>query len=313
MWLATLRNLVFTPRSGRRPAPQRCRARVLLEQLEDRALPSAYTAGSVADLIADIKAANAVGGSNTITLAAGTTFTLTAVDNTADGATALPVIAAKDNLTIAGNGDTIARSNAGGTPAFRLLDLAPGASLTLQNLTLQGGLAWGDGVWAEGGAIYSQGTLTLNGVTVQNNQALGEDGGQDQPGSGAAGGGIYIAGGTCTLANVALNSNSAQGGNGGHHSRNATTSTVGGWGRGGGLYVAAGSVSLFSTTVDHNTAKGGHAGDGPLSSDGLGQGGGLYIQALASVSLDAFTQANVTHNSASTSNPDIFGSYTTSP
>jgi hypothetical protein len=305
MWLAALRNLVFAPRSSQRPAPQRRRARLLLEPLEDRALPSAYTAGSVADLIADINAANAAGGSNTITL--------TAVNNTADGATGLPVIAANDNLTILGNGDTIARSNAGGTPAFRLLDVAPGASLTLQNLTLQGGLALGDGVWAEGGAIYSQGTLTLNGVTVQYNQALGADGGQFQTGSPAAGGGIYIAGGTCTLTNVALNSNSAQGGNGGHHSKNATNYTGGGDGSGGGLYVAAGSVSLFSTTVDHNTAKGGHAGDRYLSSDGLGRGGGLYIEPLASVSLDAFTQAHVKNNSASTSDPDIFGSYSTSP
>src|SRR5215470_2284151 len=122
MWLATLRNLVFAPRSPQRPAPQRRRARLLLEPLEDRALPSAYTATSVADLIADINAANAAGGSNTITLVAGTTFTLTAVDNTTDGATGLPVIAANDSLTLVGNGDTIARKTAGGTLAFRLFD-----------------------------------------------------------------------------------------------------------------------------------------------------------------------------------------------
>src|SRR5437588_12476682 len=83
----------------RRPAI-RCRClRSRLERLEDRTVPAAYTAGSVADLIADINAANAVGGSNSIALVAGTTFTLTAVDNTTDGATGLPVIPANDHLT----------------------------------------------------------------------------------------------------------------------------------------------------------------------------------------------------------------------
>src|SRR6516225_7611827 len=88
-----------------------------LERLEDRTVPSSFTAASVSDLIADINAANAAGGANTITLVAGTTFNLTAADNTTDGATGLPVIAATDNLSILGNGDVIQRSTAGGTPA----------------------------------------------------------------------------------------------------------------------------------------------------------------------------------------------------
>jgi hypothetical protein len=117
------------------------RARLTLEQLEDRLVPSNFTAAAVSDLIADINAANQHGGTNTITLTAPTTspYTLTAVNNTTDGATGLPVIAAKDNLTIVGNADIIQRSGASGTPGFRLIDVAAGASLTLQNLTLQGG------------------------------------------------------------------------------------------------------------------------------------------------------------------------------
>ena len=77
------------------------------------------------------------------------------------------MIAANDNLTIVGSGDTIERSTAAGTAAFRLFDLAVGGSLTLQRLTLQGGLAFGSGVSAEGGAIDNQGTLTLSDVTVE--------------------------------------------------------------------------------------------------------------------------------------------------
>ena len=115
-----------------------------------------WTVNSVADLIAAINAANRAGGANTITLARGATFTLTAVNNTADGPTGLPVIAAKDNLTILGNGATLARSTAAGTPPFRLFYVAAGANLTLQDLTLVNGLVIGDtGKDAYGGAVVN--------------------------------------------------------------------------------------------------------------------------------------------------------------
>src|SRR5262245_2941922 len=147
-------------RAGRRRSP------LILEPLEDRTALSNFNAATVSDLIADINAANAAGGTNTITLTAPTTspYVLTAVDNTTDGPTGLPVITGgskPDTLTIIGNRDTIERSTASGTPAFRLFDVASGASLTLQNLTLQNGLAFGSGSSAEGGAIFNQGTLVL--------------------------------------------------------------------------------------------------------------------------------------------------------
>jgi hypothetical protein len=145
--------------------------RLSLEALEDRAFPSTYVAFTASDLIADITAANLKGGANTIVLAGHRTFTLTAVNNTADGPTGLPVIADQDQLTIVGSNNTIERSTAAGTPAFRLFDVAPGGSLTLLNVTLQNGLASvaGDNPFtsAQGGAIVNQGTLALNGVTLQ--------------------------------------------------------------------------------------------------------------------------------------------------
>src|SRR2546423_433849 len=109
MWLTTRwQRCLGQPATGR-PQPARRRSlRLTLEQLEDRTVPSSFTAGSVSDLIADINAANLAGGANTITLIAGKTFTLTD--------TALPVIAATDNLSIAGNGDTVGRSNSPKTP-----------------------------------------------------------------------------------------------------------------------------------------------------------------------------------------------------
>src|SRR5262249_43080350 len=134
-WLCLLTGGLQGSRRTRahRPRPPASRGpRLTLERLEDRTLLSGYTASTVSDLIADVTAANAAGGANTITLVAGKTFTLTAANNSTDGATGLPVIAAKDNLTIIGSGDVIARSTASGTPAFRLLDVAAGASLTLE-------------------------------------------------------------------------------------------------------------------------------------------------------------------------------------
>ena len=81
--------------------------RLRFEQLEGRAMLSSWTAANVANLIADIDAANAAGGTNTVALVVGNTFTLTTVNNTTDGATGIPVIVANNNLTIQGNGDTI--------------------------------------------------------------------------------------------------------------------------------------------------------------------------------------------------------------
>src|SRR6516162_9522329 len=165
-------------RAGRRRSP------LILEPLEDRTALSNFNAGTVSDLITDINAANAAGGSNTITLTAPTTspYVLTAVDNTTDGPTGLLVISgggmkvAADNLTIVGNGDTIERSTASGTPDFRLFDVALGAALTLNNLTLQNGYELGSGSSAEGGGLFNQGTLVLSAVTVQSNEAIGSDG-----------------------------------------------------------------------------------------------------------------------------------------
>src|SRR5262249_53913827 len=72
MWLKQLQQRWFgLERAARRPRPAAARtprARPALECLEDRNLPSTFNAATVADLIADINAANASGGTNTINL-----------------------------------------------------------------------------------------------------------------------------------------------------------------------------------------------------------------------------------------------------
>jgi hypothetical protein len=329
------------------------------ESLEPRRLLASFTASSVADLISDIKAANTSGGANTITLVPGTTFKLNAVDNDFGGPTGLPVIAAGNSLTIVGNATTIQRNTATGTPAFRLFGVATGASLTLANLTLSNGVAFNPSVMSsgEGGAIASDGTLNLTGVTVQNCLAQGQiaypafGGGiysvgvltvadcailnnQASAGSGssadmslplsgstALGGGVCVAGGTATLTNTRVSSNVARGGDGanGGKVRGKEGSWMwgggsGGDGLGGGIYVADNAtVTLRGTTVTQNAAMGGTGGSAPKGlpkgADGAGRGGGLYIVPTAAAGLDAFTQANTRTNTASTSDNDIFGSF----
>jgi hypothetical protein len=207
-------------------------------------------AATVSDLINDINEANqGDGGTSTITLTAATTspYVLTPVDNSTDGPTGLPVIKNKDTLTIIGNGDTIERSTASGTPDFRLFDVASGASLTLETLTLENGLEDGSGNSAEGGALYNQGTLVLSGVTVQSNTAQGsagtDRGGKFKSGgtgADAQGGGIW-SNGTLTLENnTTIENNLAVGGMGGTGIGSRTQGGTGGGGFGGGLYVAVG-------------------------------------------------------------------------
>jgi hypothetical protein len=264
---------------------------------------SSYTAASVSDLIADINAANAAGGTNTITLTAPTTspYVLTAVDNTTDGANGLPVIAKKDILTIFGNGDTIERSTASGTPDFRLFDVASGASLTLENLTLQNGLASGSGSAADGGAIYNQGTLVLSAVAVQNNvaQGSGVTSGSNKYAVPAAGGGIW-SGSSLTLENGTLVQNNQAIGEFGSLGGEFGPGIFGGDASGGGLYISGGTANLIGVSINNNLA---FAGVGSSA-----YGGGLYL-AAGTLNLSSDT---VDRNQATTPFPELGRDFNTS-
>lgn len=347
-----------------RPKPG-AQARPFLERLEDRTVPALFIAASVADLIAGINAANQTAESDTIALAPGATFSLTEVNNRTNGPTGTPVIAAGEDLTILGNGATIERNAVVGVPAFRLFDVAVGASLTLQNLTLQGGLASGYHQAASGGAVFNQGTLELAGVTVRNNVANGSDSflswagvipageaagggiysrgaltmtgctmqnneavggcganaslsiptspttGPDfyfpsSPGGNAYGGALYVAGGTATIADCSFLGNAVQGGAGGNKAGKVIGSN-GGSAFGGAICVAGGKVSLHNATITANSVIGGLAGSGAKKGQGIG--GGIYIDAVALLSLDAFTKDHVLSNTASTNKSNIAGSY----
>jgi len=289
MWLSKLQQLVLGSRriSGgrcRRVAARRSRSLLLLERLEDRALPSVVHvgAGDVAGLISDIAQAQA---GEIIVLAANSTYTLTKVNNTTNGWNGLPVISG--DLTIEGGADTIIqRGNPAETPQFRLVDVASGGSLELKNLTLQ------NGFWNQGGGIFNDGgNLTLDNVVLKDNEAaagfgtrgrkgvngfnaapsdIGLSGGPGGPGgtggagSGAQGGGLFSNGGKVTLINSTIRNNSAIGGKGGEGG------TGGNGGNGGD-----GLVNQPGNGVAGNGGNGGNGGTG--GAGGMAQGGGLYI------------------------------------
>ncbi len=315
-------------RSGRRVVgrtPGRRRVRLGLECLEDRLTPSTLTIpvnnnsdmrsygptetyaqlqqhGFLFVTLRDaIDAANNSGGNNTyvITLQSKTTYNLTNLDNTTNGANGLPSIVS--NVTIVGNGSTVEQ---GGSTPFRLFEVDGAGTLNLQNLTLTSGLAEGQGVAADGGAIYSSGTLSLTNVTVKSNEALGNLGSAGGGSGGdASGGGIYVAGGSALLIDDTLSGNTAKGGTGGTGAIASPGSGRGGDAAGGGLYVAAGSITLIDDTLSGNTADGGDGGNGengysndiyelsigqPGGNAGNGSGGGMVV-AASSVSLTNVT------------------------
>ena len=92
----------------------------------------------------------------------------------------LPTIVKKETITT-GNGDTIERSTASGTPDFRLFDVGSGGSLTLENLTCKTVLVRFGNLSGSAAPICNHGNLTFHRLTLSGN---GGD-------SGDGGGGIY--------------------------------------------------------------------------------------------------------------------------
>jgi hypothetical protein len=113
-------------------------------------------------LAAAIQHANSV-GSATLLLAGNCNYVLTTAAAPADG---LPPITG--NLVITGaQGTTISRSSS--APAFRILHVAAGGSLTLTGVTVANGFTPSD---QEGGGIKDEGTLALRNVQLTGNRAL---------------------------------------------------------------------------------------------------------------------------------------------
>jgi hypothetical protein len=155
------------------------------------------------------------------------------------------IVVDKD-LTIAGGhaAGTIVQAHASkGQAADRVFRIVSGAQVVIRDMTIWHGKVTGSP--ARGGGISNQGTLILEQVTVEANQAVGD------PGGGAEGGGIYNEG-VLEIADCTINDNTARGGDGA-----SVGDDDGGDGYGGGLFGAAGSMTMVNSTVSANRALGG--------------------------------------------------------
>ncbi len=238
----------------------------MLEQLETRLTPATLTFNPLdtAALINDLQvAANAPNDTAIINLQAGATYTLTDVNNYWYGPNGLPPIASE--VIIHGNGAIIARDTA--APDFRLLYVSGGmelaaGSLTMDNLTLTGGIAKGGnsgsggGGMGAGGAIFNQGTLTFISVTLADNRALG--GSSGVAGLGAGGGG--------------MGGDAPANGDGGGFGGALIGGPFGGAGGSGGAHGGGGGGFLTGADGAPGTESGGGGGQGGFGG-GNGDGG----------------------------------------
>jgi hypothetical protein len=246
-----------------------------VEYLEDRSTPSAFNvtnlndsgAGSLRDAIAQANDEASNPGPDTIrfdvTVRGGSVNLTTFVDpqaGTIAGPTGLVV---SSSVTIAGTGETIARS---GVNAFRLFQVTFSGTLTLQDLTLSGGIALGGaggggggGAAGFGGAIYNQGWLSIIGSTLTNNLAVG---GATTGGGNTGGGGLGGPGGSGSFSDGGGNGGAPNGGTafgGGGGIPGQPDGGPGGFGGGGGIGFDGG--------------PGGFGGGGGLGQDLGGAGG----------------------------------------
>lgn len=232
--------------------------------------PFPYTvpAGDVPALVNALHCANSAPSNDLIHLS-NSTYTLSAVDNTAgQDINGLPVVAfaaTAGALTLNGHGATIARSSAGGTPDFRLL-MSRG-TLTLTEMTLRGGFL----PTAPGGALANvNGSLTLSDSVVVSNTS-------------GYGGGLFNWQGSLTLIDTQVLSNTSvnDGAGGGLVSHGALEVDGGQFAgntaaqNGGGLAVLQGTATLADVTIAGNTS--------------INTGGGLFVEAFATATLTGST------------------------
>jgi len=252
------------------------------------------------------------GVANTISLQRGI-YTLSIANGaTHESASATGDLNITGNLTVQGFSIAgIPFTTISQTAADRVFEINAGTTsvaptqVTFQNLTIQGGRAYDNGTdvapgttAAEGGGILDTvgANLTLSGVILQNDRALGASGkgtSTATPGPEAAlGGGLYVSGGAVSLTNVTFLNDQAVAGGGAAGVGTSGAGGNGGMAIGGGLYangtaVTFGSSSKLLSVVSFlgDKAIGGNGGNGTSGDDGGsgGSGGAAEGGGLAAV------------------------------
>ena len=280
-------------KQGRGKAAVRKRPRVLprLEALEERMVPSSMlTVNTTMDTNAVNPAVSALDSSGNISLRSaieraniegGDTITTPA----GDYKLSLGALSITNSVTIEGAGAATTLIDA--QQMDRVMTVASGAgTVTLQGLTLENGAAPATGGSGDlrsqdsgGGAILDEGATNLNIVNsvLTNNTAEGANNTNGANGGFGEGGAVYQYGGTLTFTDSTVSNNHADGGAG-------AVSYGGGVGAGGGVYTVLGQLVVQSSTFSGNQADGGNATGFALG--GAGQGGAIdYATTQSGVNL----------------------------
>ena len=262
------------------------------------AAPAAHAATTTvpcntAALIAALAAPPAPG--DVINLAKHCTYTLTDVfpAPNPDGF-GLVIDVASPGLTIHGNGATITRSKAQGTPDFPILE--NDGFLTMDHLTIKGGridqvgapvdsaagienfgVFIGSGlrvtgnvaratdtvdVSSVGGGVDNEGTMTLDQSTVDHNSVVAACVSVLPCAAASGAGGIFANGDVTAVTNTTMSDNTAK-----------AYGNFQAVGLGGGILAVGGDVTLDHDAVRHNTAAGFSSGQSSLA----GGGGGAFL------------------------------------
>lgn len=202
-----------------------------------------------------------------------------------------PVIIAADTVLIGASTNGRAATLSGGS-RLRLFQVLPGISFQMRNCILR------DGLSTNGGAIFNEGNLVLQGVTFQSckatgpagtvgadgedNFGVGGDGEDGTSGTPAAGGAIFNTG-YLSMTQCTFNANVATGGDGGAGgARGDGAFRLGRGGSGGhgasalgGAIANSGTLVIEACEFTNNSADGGNGGSGGSEADviGAGQGG----------------------------------------
>jgi hypothetical protein len=325
-WLRSARSL-FVPsgtEKGHRPTqpPKRALpARLGVEPLEDRTVPSTFNVLNLADggpgsLRAAIAAANDQPGADLIRFA----------PPARDGTVALTggELSITDDLRIDGPG--AGRLAVSGGDASRVFRIGSGATVSIDGLTVTHGRAVGQGggilnagtltlsqsilsdnqvvgvpgaslgavVDAFGGGIFNTGTLTVRHSSFLHNQSIGADGSSGSIGSSALGGAIMSAGppgapATATVSHSTFLDNQAVGGAAGTGASRA--------GIGGAIMNAVGTFAVSHSVFDNNQAVGG-LDNGVPGGFGAGSGGAIGNVARVGDAILSVSHCTLTGNRA---------------
>jgi hypothetical protein len=338
-WSSFVSSLVKWGRGRSHGAVRRGRRLPAFEVLEDRCVPATFSPTIFSDGIG-------VGTLRRAVIDANATPAPSNVINLQAGVYALAVGGASENASFTGDLDvtggpgrtlTIQGAGAGVTvlDAASLGDrvlhvVAPGTTLVLRDLTIQGGQAT-DG--AGGGGILNEGgVVTLERVVVTRNAALGVagspsiPGGPGGPGGAAEGGGIRSVGGVLNVSGSIIANNDAIGGEGGPNVGLGPTppnGAPGGAARGGGIAVTGSALTITASQVANNRAIGANGRPGAFAAGvsagaagaggagGTAQGAGIFAVAstvtlVRSTVLDNATTGGIGGGGGSTSNDAFF-------